>query len=148
MGLYLLSLTQECFCTSHGCGDKWQGAYIVGLGAIGGIMSAAGFTWYANPALWLSWMFFKKRSTKALPTSFIALAIALSFLLFTQIADNEAGVQSTITGYRAGYWLWITSMSVTVAGSFILYPWMKMNKSIDEIQPFIYNEEQLKKMRS
>jgi hypothetical protein len=121
---------------------------MVGFGAIGGIMSAAGFTWYANPALWLSWMFFKKRSTKALLTSCIALAIALSFLLFTQIADNQAGVQSTITGYQAGYWLWVASMCVTLAGSFILYPWMKINKPADELQPFVYDEEQLKKMRS
>jgi hypothetical protein len=146
--LYAISLTQPCFCTANGCGGNWQGASIVGLGAIGGIMSFAGLTWYANPVLWVTWMFMKKRSPKALAASMVATAIALSFLLFTNIADKRAGTVADITAYQVGYWCWVASMLVMAIGSFILYPWMKRYKPADKLQPFVYSEEQLKELRS
>ncbi len=118
--IYTISLTQEGFCTTGRCGDNWSGFAIVALGALGGILSIAGMVWYANPLLWLSWWFLKKDPTKATYFSAASTAVSLSFLLFTQIADQQPGKLSYITDYKAGYWLWLTSNACTLVGSFAL----------------------------
>jgi hypothetical protein len=125
IGIYIISLTQEAFCTANACGDHWSGLSIVAMGAIGGIMSVAGLTWYANPLLWVAWSLINKKTKKAFFFSLGATAVALSFLLFDQIADRKPGVMVYITNYRAGYWLWLASMITMVIGSFIVYIFRK-----------------------
>src|SRR5215217_4499320 len=95
--LYVISLTQEGFCTVSRCGGNWNGIALVALGAIGGILSIAGMVWYANPLLWAAWWFLKKQPKKAIYFSAAASALALSFLLFTEIADQQPGRESYIT---------------------------------------------------
>ncbi len=118
--LYVVSLTQEGFCTVSHCGSNWNGLALVALGAIGGILSIAGMVWYANPLLWAAWWFLKKDTKKAFYFSIAATALSLSFLLFTEIADQKPGKLSYITQYQTGYWLWVASMVFTLLGSGVL----------------------------
>jgi hypothetical protein len=118
---YLISLTQEGFCTVTNCGGNWNGLALVALGAIGGILSIAGMVWYANPLLWAAWWFLKKDAKKAFYFSIAASVLSLSFLLCTEIADQKPGKLSYITEYRSGYWLWVASIICTLIGSGILF---------------------------
>ncbi len=77
--------------------------------------------WYANPLLWAAWWFLKKDPKKAFYFSLAATMVSLSFLLFTQIADQQPGRESYITSYKAGYWFWVATMVVTVIGSVFLF---------------------------
>jgi hypothetical protein len=121
IGLYLAALTQECYCTSMVCGGHWRGIYILALGAIGGIMSIAGLTWYANPLLWTAWSLINKQPKKALMFSIAATLLAASFLLFTEITDITPGRTAYITNYRLGYWLWLASAITTLTGCLLAY---------------------------
>jgi hypothetical protein len=121
IGLYLVSLTQECYCVTGSCGDHWSGIYILALGAIGGIMSIAGLTWYANPLLWVAWSFLNKNPKVSVFFSLGASIIAASFLFATDITDVYAGRPSFITAYRLGYWLWLASAVVMLTGSLVVY---------------------------
>ena len=123
--LYFLSLTQQGFCTTSRCGDNWNGLTIVALGAIGGILSMAGMTWYANPMLWAAWWFLEKDAKKAFYCSIAAAIISSSFLLFKEIADQTPGHLSYITDYKPGYWLWLASITCTMLGSLILFLWRR-----------------------
>jgi hypothetical protein len=121
MGLYAISLTQQCYCVTGSCGDHWIGLYLVALGALGGIMSVAGLTWYANPLLWVAWSLIRKKPKQAIFFSFAAVIIAASFLLATEITDIYAGRPSFIIAYRLGYWLWLVSAVVMLIGSIVVY---------------------------
>lgn len=121
LGLYLASLTQQGYCISGACGDHWVGISLVAMGAIGGIMSLAGLTWYANPALWLAWSQINKSPKRALIFSSIGAILAASFLLADEISDLKPNIKYYITGYQSGYWLWLASMVTMLAGSFITY---------------------------
>jgi hypothetical protein len=121
IGLYLVSLTQECYCVTGSCGDHWSGAYIVALGALGGIMSTAGLTWYANPLLWVAWSLLNKNTKRSVYFSLAAAIVAASFLFATDITDVYAGKPSFITAYRLGYWLWLASTIVILIGSISIY---------------------------
>ncbi|MCC8425927.1 hypothetical protein [Mucilaginibacter sp. UR6-11] len=121
IGLYLISLTRECYCVTGSCGDHWSGLYLVALGAIGGIMSVAGLTWYANPLLWVAWSLINKSPQRTVLFSLAAAIIAASFLLATKITDVRAGRSSFITDYRSGYWLWLASMVTMLIGSILVY---------------------------
>jgi hypothetical protein len=121
VGLYALSLTQQCYCISGACGNHWSGISLVALGAIGGIMSVAGLTWYANPLIWAAWSLIKNKPSQAFVFSLLATLLSASFLLATSISDVQANVTTYITGYKIGYWLWLASMSTMLVGCFILY---------------------------
>jgi hypothetical protein len=121
VALYVAALTQECYCTSMACGGHWSGFFILAMGAIGGIMSLAGLTWYANPLLWVAWSQLNKSPKKALAFSVAATALASGFLLFTQITDITPGRSAYITEYRLGYWLWLASAATVTVGSLLVY---------------------------
>jgi hypothetical protein len=121
ISLYLAALTQECYCTSMACGGHWSGLSILCLGAIGGIMSIAGLTWYANPLLWAAWSLLKKQPKKAVVFSSLATITAAGFMLFTEITDITPGRTAYITEYRIGYWLWLASTVTMAAGSMLVF---------------------------
>jgi hypothetical protein len=121
VALYVAALTQECYCTSMACGGHWSGFFVLIMGAIGGIMSLAGLTWYANPLLWVAWSQVNKSPKRALAFSFAAAIVAASFLLFTQITDITPGHSAYITAYRLGYWLWLASAITMAVGSTVVY---------------------------
>ena len=118
IGVFLTSLTQQCFCTTDSCGYSIAAVF---SGAIGLLLGGAGITWLANPILLASWIWFKKKQHLSLIASFISTLISLSFLLFKDVMINEAGNYDQITSYKLGYWLWVLSSFIMFAGNVWLY---------------------------
>jgi hypothetical protein len=93
---------------------------------LGLLASATNWTWLANPILFGAWaalvLAAKIRSAAlslaamALALSLLAFAIAISFFFQREIMTNEAGILFPITGYRIGYWIWLSSIAVCCFG--------------------------------
>ncbi|MGZ3944222.1 MAG: hypothetical protein ACXVJB_04725 [Mucilaginibacter sp.] len=109
IALFIFSLTQSCFNTENGPGEAGEGLAILFSGSFGFFLCPAGFTWLANPALLISWLYINRNPRKSLIASVVATVLSFSFLLFTNIIVNEGGNTAKITTYRIGYWLWLTS---------------------------------------
>jgi len=116
--LFVVSLTQKCYCTQVSCGDSIA---VLLSGSFGFFLCPAAFTWLANPAILISWISFNKNQKKSLITSLIAVCVSISFLFFDKIIINEAGTYGQIVGYRIGYWLWLTSLTLMLLGNLIVY---------------------------
>lgn len=114
IGVFLISLTQQCFCTTDSCGYSIAAVF---SGAIGVLLGGAGITWLANPILLASWIWFRKKHHLSLIASFISTLISLSFLLFKNVMVDEAGNYDQITSYRLGYWLWVLSSLIMFVGN-------------------------------
>jgi hypothetical protein len=88
---------------------------------LGLFASATSWAWLANPILFWAWAALavgeKISSLAALALSLVALVIAISFLFQREIMTNEAGILLPITGYRIGYWIWLSSIAVCGFGS-------------------------------
>ncbi|MES2131625.1 MAG: hypothetical protein V4506_04690 [Bacteroidota bacterium] len=126
--LFIISLTQKCYCTSAGgCGDSLA-VFLTGI--LGMLYGGAALTWLANPVLFTSWIAVKIGPKVSLIASLCSLLISLSFLLFRSIIDNEAGHYSAIVGYQAGYWLWTASSLVMFAGNMALRTLDKKKASV------------------
>ncbi|MDB5133274.1 MAG: hypothetical protein JWR02_3023 [Mucilaginibacter sp.] len=118
MALLVGSFTQKCYCTIYHCVDSLAALI---SGTAGFFCSWAGATWLANPLLITSWILIKRNSKLSLITSLLASLIALSFLLFTKVLDNENGDLNEIISYKLGYWLWVSSSSTMLIGNTISY---------------------------
>lgn len=130
--LFLTSLTQDGYYIDRP-GDPRAWAPCIGLLLIGWLGVFDGIlAWLANPALLAAWIFLNFRSSRRLGAAIgaAAIAFALSFLLYTEILTNEAGGTSKITGYGAGYWLWVASGGVAMIGG--LAAWVSDWKSAAE----------------
>jgi hypothetical protein len=127
IAIYMLAVTQPCFDTSLSTGESGEGIAILITGLLGFFTSLSTLTWFANPALWLSWAYCIKKPKSSLRTSAVAVFIALLFLACKKIAVDEAGNTATIINYRIGYWLWLLSMLVMLAGN--LYLKIKPNRN-------------------
>ena len=119
--LFVISLTQECFCTlGNNCDSGgyillligWMGVFMLHLPAM---------AWLANPVLLFSWIFMNKKPKTSLTLSIISLLLTLSFLLFDEIINNEAGIPEKITVIKLGYWLWVSSAFIMVIGNAFLF---------------------------
>ena len=119
IALFVASLTQQAYCTSSLCRSGLD-ALISGFF---GFWSGEGATiiWIANPILFLSWIFFRRKSKIVLFLSLAAMLISLSFLLFKTVLDNEAGHLNPIIERSLGYWLWIASSVSMFTGNMVLY---------------------------
>ena len=116
VGLFILSLSQQCYCTTSHC------AYSIAVlfsGSFGFFLCLANLTWLANPLLLVSWKTINRNPLLSLITSLLATIISFSFLLFTNIMDNEGGFYSKIIGYKLGYWLWVSSSLIMFVGNMI-----------------------------
>lgn len=130
--LFIISLTQESYCTNQ-CGNSFIIFILGGLGVlleIGALTDkyldintigevdytiGATFSWLANPALLIAWLTYKENKTTSLVFTILSLALMLSFLMFDEVIDNEAGHYNKIVSYKAGYWLWLSSSAVLAA---------------------------------
>jgi len=118
ISLFLISLTQKCFCTDNGCGDTIA---VLFSGGLGFFLSMAGFTWVASPALFISWAALKNKPDTSPIFSAIATALSGSFRFFHTIVADESGGLTKITAYKCGYWLWLSSCIAMLTGSVIVY---------------------------
>ena len=124
IALYLACLPFETFCVQNAC-SGWPGYGILIFGWMGALtLSApANLIWFANPILFSSWgLALTKQPGYSVLAAAGAAVIGGCFLLAKVVCTNEAGILDPITGYRIGYWLWLTSMIAQTAGmSLIIY---------------------------
>jgi hypothetical protein len=93
--------------------DTWLLLLIGWIGILAGLPY-----WFANPLLigaWIALALGKRKS--ALILSGVALGLALLFLLERRILVSEAPTYAAVTGYGAGYWLWVASMAAAFASA-------------------------------
>lgn len=120
--VYLACMPLDAFCVGGKCSD-WQGWGILVFGWMLLAGSDANIVWVANPALFIAWItILLNQRLAALLFSLGALAIGLAFLWFKNVVTNEGGVISPITGYKAGYWVWLASMGITVLSALLIRP--------------------------
>jgi hypothetical protein len=111
--LYIACLPFDGFCTSGSC-SGWPAYSILIWGPLGLLVSPVHWTWLANPALFAAWIAqLAQGQIPAVILSFMAFIIAISFLVQRAIITNEAGITSPVTGYGAGYWIWLASIVVS-----------------------------------
>ncbi len=114
---FALSLTQKCYCTSTNCSDSFM-VFILGWAAV--FSGGAGLTWLANPLLFASWFFLKRKLEISMFLGSMAFLVTLLFMLFGSVVDNEGGTSHPIISYKPGYWLWVTSSACMWLGTFTL----------------------------
>jgi len=118
IGLFIVSLPQDCFCTSSNCVNSFMALISGWMGVIGG--DIAGIAWFANIFLLLSWIFTLNNVRYAIWTSLLSTLFCLTFLLGKKVIINEAGQSGAITAYKAGFVLWVISSIVMSFGNMIL----------------------------
>ena len=121
--LYAVSLTQNSFCVPSGC-TGWRGwgvllfgwlEPLVGLAQVGPFVA---FSWYANLCVGAAWLLaFTSNRRLALGFAAAGLLLGSAFLLGKVVLVSEGGVPYQITGYAAGYWLWVSSLAVAVGAA-------------------------------
>ena len=100
--IYIISLTQEGFCTTAGqCAKGFLDVLIGWMGVL--MLDPAAMAWLANPLLFLSWTIVNRHKKASFIYSVVSLIIMLSFLLFDEIKVNGVGTTSKITYYGLGY---------------------------------------------
>ena len=112
--VFAASLTQNGYYIAGENPKAWSPAfYSLLLGPIG--LFAGIFEWLANPVLLAAWVFsFAGRNKIALLLGIGASALMLAFLFRHTIMASEAPTYAKITGYGAGYWLWLTSAGLVI----------------------------------
>ena len=133
---FMISLTQTCFVTSAG-DVKGSITFISGwLGIVA--FSPPAFTWLANPMIFFSWRYWLHNKTSlSLILSLGATMLSVCFLFFEDVVLGEGGGGENITGYKLGYWLWLSSMGVMLLGNLIVYL-LKVPKS--DQRPKVINQ--------
>ncbi|WP_426584296.1 hypothetical protein [Mucilaginibacter sp. R-33] len=127
MCVYVISLTQHCYCTTESCGDSIMALI---MGPLGLIFGGAGFSWLANPFLIIAWFSFKDRYLRTIVVSSISVAFMVSLLVFKEIISDEAGNYSAIVNYKLGYWLWVLSGGIMLVGSMLVFFRSKLSVNI------------------
>lgn len=114
--LYLLSFGSDCFCTSNKCRTGFE-AFIGGT--IGILTGGSAIAWMANPFFLVALILTYRGSKFSIIFSSIALVFCLTFLLFENVIEDEAGHYGQILTLKAGYWLWTSSSLLLVLCNFI-----------------------------
>lgn len=115
IALYLLSLIPPAYCTEKGCYDPGVSIFLVLLGVFT-IASPGGFPWLAN-VFYFILLGTRSKKQFSFVLSTLALALSLSFLSVKSVLADESGSLTKITAYKAGYWLWLSSMIVAFIAS-------------------------------
>lgn len=122
--LLLVSISQKSYQLNNGS-QAGDGTAAFFMGWMGVLYGGAGLCWLANPIAIVSALLMRSHPLAALIASALALAIALAFLCFDQIVANEAPTYAKIIAYKAGYWLWVGTITVLFAGNLLSYFFIK-----------------------
>ena len=126
VGVYVISLTQKSYCTSGGTCEYFSGFLNLIFGWFGVFMlHIPAFPWLANPILLASWITFKKKPKLSFILSIVAFVLMLSFLFVNEIIVNDGSTTSIVNFYGLGYWLWVLSSLIMIAGNLIFKKEMK-----------------------
>jgi hypothetical protein len=73
--------------------------------------------WLANPIIVATWfLYLDGKRPAALISAVLALGLTLAFLSVAEVPLSEKLTPVEIISYGAGYWLWIASAAILVAG--------------------------------
>jgi hypothetical protein len=120
MILFLASLTQDGFYLEGGDLTAWSSMGLLLTGWLGLLVGVP--AWLANPALATAWILAllgPSRRWYAFAFAVLAVGLCASFLIYRDILVDEAGHRHAITAYAPGYWLWLASAGVALAGAFV-----------------------------
>lgn len=110
--LFLACLTQKAYYL-HGSHAPADSLYLLVIGAFGLLDGI--FAWYANPVLFLSYLFFYiKRFNWSILLGFLALLLMASFFLSKTMIVSDGGTRAPIIAYGLGFWLWMASAVVAI----------------------------------
>ncbi|KAB1158403.1 hypothetical protein F7018_09510 [Tenacibaculum aiptasiae] len=119
--LFICSLTQECYTVKlNNKLYNHSGALLFFLGWLN--IGLKTFIWLANPLHIISNYYLVTSQKKKLPLLLSLFALILS-LLFTKAEVSYAyfgGSQGDIVNTLSGYWLWVSSITITVLYTIIL----------------------------
>jgi len=77
-----------------------------------------GVAWLANPAVFSAWLSVSARwSTAARVLSIVAVALGGSWIFRHNAITNEGGIPEMVP-LKVGYWVWLTSLTLTVFSAF------------------------------
>lgn len=118
IGIFIISLFQECFCASNTCFNSFV-ALAFGWAEIccGDIAAIA---WTANIFLITSWVLTFINSRYATWCSVLSTLLCFVFFLDKKVILDEAGHFGAITAYKAGFALWVTSSVIMLTGNLVL----------------------------
>ena len=119
--LLAVALTQPAFYVGEETHTPWSSAAAFFFGWFGVFCCKAGISWLANLCLVSAWLNMKGNPQRASIASFLAIIFALTFLMAKTIMVDEAGHMGGITGLAPGYYLWIASMVVCLAGAIAMW---------------------------
>ncbi len=91
-----------------------MGFYAFTGGIFGVLTGGSAISWLANPFLILGLILTFRGSRYSIICSSLALLFCLSFLLFDQVMENEAGQYGKIISIEIGYWMWTLSSVMLV----------------------------------
>ncbi|MCT4581564.1 MAG: hypothetical protein N4A35_09120 [Flavobacteriales bacterium] len=112
--LLTLSLFLPVYCTNEDCTEVMRGFNCFFFGWMGTFLFFGIYlVWLANPIAVMAFILNKKKPKISLLLSGIAFLIGSAFLLGGEIFVTEARAEE-ITDYRAGYWLWMSSLLMVV----------------------------------
>lgn len=120
---FVISLTQNCYCTAEDCMPSIFALLFGFFGIFSGVVS-----WFANPALLYSWIHIKDNE-KSTMLSVLALFLAGIFLIYRKVGSNENGGTSEIISYELVYWLWLCSTGITFFGNLLIGRKLKIDNN-------------------
>jgi hypothetical protein len=107
-----------------GAEQTWHGGMIFAVGWMGALVGQ--FGWFANVLLLASWISagFRWRPGAAFFAAGALLLAAQSLSLFGEaIPSDESGADKlTLTHLLPGFYFWLTSIVIALAGSFLVRP--------------------------
>ena len=120
LALFFLSLTQDAFVTFYNGSKHLHSGlecFLMGSTAILGGGLLEWIIWITNPLSLFSIIYLTKNNRIAIKTGIAALLLAASFRLWSEVLGSESGSMAKIMSFKAGYYLWLTSIIILNIGT-------------------------------
>lgn len=120
IALFVVCLPFDAICVNGSC-SGWPAWSLLLFGVLNVDESLGNWSWWANPILFVGWMWATTPDNRPrrirLSISIAALIFALLPLISGTAGVSEAGGVSVIEGYRIGYWLWLGAIVANLASA-------------------------------